>query len=184
MDDQKIIELFFARSELAIQSLAAKYEKLLHKISFQILHNDEDVAECINDTYLGAWNAIPPARPNPLAAFVCKITRNLSLNKYRANTAAKRDASMDISLEELATSIPTPSAEEEWNAKELGKQINRFLHTLGQENRVLFVRRYWFADSVKDIARDMRISENLASVRLKRIRKQLKLFLEKEGYKV
>ena len=184
MDDQKIIELFFARSELAIQSLAAKYEKLLHKISFQILHNDEDVAECINDTYLGVWNAIPPARPNPLAAFVCKITRNLSLNKYRANTAAKRDASMDISLEELATSIPTPSAEEEWNAKELGKQINRFLHTLGQENRVLFVRRYWFADSVKDIARDMRISENLASVRLKRIRKQLKLFLEKEGYKV
>ncbi len=184
MDDQKIIELFFARSELAIQSLAAKYEKLLHKVSFQILHNDEDVAECINDTYLGVWNAIPPARPNPLSAFVCKITRNLSLNKYRANTATKRDASMDISLEELEPSIATPSAEEEWNAKELGKQINRFLHTLGQENRVLFVRRYWFADSVKDIARDMRISENLASVRLKRIRKQLELFLEKEGYKV
>lgn len=184
MDDQRIIELFFARSELAIQSLAAKYEKLLHKISFQILHNDEDVAECINDTYLGVWNAIPPTRPNPLSAFVCKITRNLSLNKYRSNTAAKRDASLDISLEELAPSIPTPSAEEEWNAKELGKQINRFLHTLGQENRVLFIRRYWFADSVKDIARDMQISENLASVRLKRIRKQLKLFLEKEGYVV
>lgn len=184
MDDQKIIEMFFARSEMAIQSLATKYEKLLHKVSFQILHNDEDVAECINDTYLGVWNAIPPARPNPLSAFVCKITRNLSLNKYRANTAAKRDASMDVSLEELSPSIVTPSAEEEWNAKELGKQINRFLHTLGQENRVLFVRRYWFADSVKDIARDMRISENLASVRLKRIRKQLKFFLEKEGYKV
>ena len=184
MDDQRIIELFFARSELAIQSLAAKYEKLLHKISFQILHNDEDVAECINDTYLGVWNAIPPTRPNPLSAFVCKITRNLSLNKYRSNTAAKRDDSMDVSLEELAPSIPTPSAEEEWNAKELGKQINRFLHTLEQENRVLFIRRYWFADSVKDIARDMRISENLASVRLKRIRKQLKNFLEKEGYVV
>lgn len=184
MDDQKIIELFFARSELAIQSLAAKYEKLLHKISFQILHNDEDVAECINDTYLGVWNAIPPTRPNPLSAFVCKITRNLSLNKYRANTAVKRDASLDISLEELAGCIPVPSAEEEWNAKELGKQINQFLSTLEQENRVLFVRRYWFADSVKDIARDMKISENLASVRLKRIRKQLKYFLEKEGYVV
>lgn len=184
MDDQKIIELFFERSELAIQSLAAKYEKLLHKISFQILHNDEDVAECLNDTYLGVWNAIPPTRPNPLSAFVCKITRNLSLTKYRANTAAKRGASIDVSLEELASYIPTPSAEEEWSAKELGRQINGFLHTLEQENRVLFVRRYWFADSVKDIARDLRISENLVSVRLKRIRKQLKTFLEKEGYLV
>ncbi len=184
MDDQKIIELFFTRSELAIQSLAAKYEKLLYKISFQILHNDEDAAECINDTYLGVWNAIPPAKPNPLSAFVCKITRNLSLNKYRANTAAKRNTSMDISLEELASAIPTPSVEDEWNAKELGRHINQFLHTLEQENRVLFVRRYWFADSVKDIARDMKMSENLASVRLKRIRKQLKAFLEKEGYVV
>ena len=184
MDDQKIIELFFERSELAIQSLAAKYEKLLHKISFQILHNDEDVAECLNDTYLGVWNAIPPTRPNPLSAFVCKITRNLSLSKYRSNTAAKRDASMEVSLEELMPSIPTPSAEEEWNAVELGRQINQFLHTLDKENRVIFVRRYWFADSVKDIARDLRISENLVSVRLKRLRQQLKISLEKEGYLV
>ena len=182
MDDQKIIELFFARSELAIQSLAAKYEKLLHKISYQILHNDEDVAECLNDTYLGVWNAIPPARPNPLSAFVCKITRNLSLSKYRMNTAAKRDASMEVSLEELMPSIPTPSAEEEWNAVELGRYINQFLHTLEKENRVIFIRRYWFADSVKDIADDMRMSENLVSVRLKRVRKRLKVFLEKEGY--
>ncbi len=184
MDDQKIIELFFARSELAIQALAAKYEKLLHKISFQILQNSEDAAECVNDTYLGVWNAIPPARPNPLSAFVCKITRNLSLNKYRANTAAKRDASMDVSLEELGRVIVTPSAEEEWSAQELGRNINLFLHTLSQENRVLFVRRYWFADSVGAIAKDLRISENLASVRLKRMRKQLKVYLEKEGYKV
>jgi RNA polymerase sigma-70 factor (ECF subfamily) len=106
------------------------------------------------------------------------------LNKYRANTAEKRNASMDVSLEELEPVIPTPSAEEEWNAKELGKQINLFLHTLEKENRVLFVRRYWFADSVKDIARDMKMSENLASVRLKRIRKQLKSFLEQEGYTI
>lgn len=184
MDDQKIIELFFDRSELAIQALAAKYEKLLHKISFHILQNNEDVAECLNDTYLGVWNVIPPERPNPLSAFVCKITRNISLKKYRANTAAKRDASMDLSMEELEPCIPTPSAEEEWNAQELGRTINRFLHTLELENRVLFVRRYWFADSVKDIAEELRISENLASVRLKRIRKQLKKYLEEEGYTV
>lgn len=184
MEDQKIIELFFDRSEMAIQALSAKYEKLLYKISFHILQDSEDVAECLNDTYLGVWNAIPPARPNPLSAFVCKITRNLSLKKYRANTAAKRDASMDVSLEELEPCIPTPSAEEEWSAQELGRAINRFLHTLDQQNRVIFVRRYWFADSVGDIAGDMRMSENLVSVRLKRVRKQLKKYLEQEGYRV
>ncbi len=182
MEDQKIIELFFARSELAIQALAAKYEKLLHKISFHILQDDEDVAECINDTYLGVWNAIPPERPNPLSAFVCKIARNLSLKRYRTNTAAKRDASLEVSLEELEPYIPSPSAEEEWSAGELGRTINRFLETLEQENRVLFVRRYWFADAVGDIAADLHISENLASVRLKRVRGQLKTYLEKEGY--
>lgn len=184
MEDRKIIELFLMRSELAIQSLAAKYERLLHKISFQILHNDEDVAECINDTYLGVWNAIPPKEPNPLSAFVCKIARNVSLNKYRSNTAGKRNASMEVSLEELERSIQTPSAEEEWSAKELGEQINRFLHTLDVKNRVLFVRRYWFADSVKEIAADLHMSENLVSVRLKRIRKQLQQYLEQEGYHI
>ncbi len=184
MEDQKIIELFFARSELAIQALAAKYEKLLHKISFHILQNNEDVAECLNDTYLGVWNAIPPARPNPLSAFVCKIARNLSLKRYRNNTAAKRDGTMDVSLEELSPCIPTPSAEEEWNAIELGRRINDFLGTLDKENRVLFVRRYWFADSVGEIAKDLHINENLASVRLRRIRKQLQKYLEQEGYDV
>ena len=89
---------------------------------------------------------------------------------------------MDVSLEELAPCIPTPSAEEEWSAQELGRSINRFLDTLNQENRVLFVRRYWFADSVSDIAVELKISENLASVRLRRIRKQLKRYLEQEGY--
>lgn len=184
MEDQKIIELFFARSELAIQALAAKYEKLLYKISFHILQDSEDVEECLNDTYLGVWNAIPPARPNPLSAFVCKVIRNLSLKKYRAKTAAKRDTSLEVSLEELAPCIPTPSAEEEWSAQELGRSINDFLHTLDAENRVLFVRRYWFADAVCDIARDLKMSENLVSVRLKRIRKQLKKYLEQEGYRV
>ena len=184
MEDKSIIELFFARSELAIQALSHKYEKLLHKISFQILHNEEDVAECINDTYLGVWDTIPPTRPNPLCAFVCKITRNISLKKYRTKTAGKRDASLEVSLEELAPVIPMPSAEEEWSAIELGNQINLFLHTLDKESRVLFVRRYWFADSISDIASDFKISENLVSVRLGRIRKRLQKYLEKEGYMV
>ena len=182
MKDERIIELFFERSEQAIKELDGKYGKVFRSLSFKILNNHQDVEECVNDSYLGTWNAIPPARPNPLSAFVCKITRNLSLSKYRMNTAAKRDASMEVSLEELMPSIPTPSAEEEWNAVELGRYINQFLHTLEKENRVIFIRRYWFADSVKDIADDMRMSENLVSVRLKRVRKRLKVFLEKEGY--
>lgn len=182
MEDKKIIALFFARSEQAIQALAAKYEKLLHKMSFQILHNTEDVEECLNDTYLGVWNAIPPTEPEPLSAFVCKIMRNVSLKKYRSNTALKREGAMDISLEELEAAIPVSSAEEEWNAQELGRQINAFLHTLDPEKRLLFVKRYWFADSVQDIARELGISENLVSVRLKRIRKKLRVYLEQEGY--
>ena len=182
MEDQKIVDLFFARSEMAIKMLAEKYERLLYKVSYNILNNNEDVMECINDTYLGTWNAIPPQRPNPLSAFVCRITRNLSLKKYRAKTAAKRNCEMEVALDELVTVVPVPSAEEEWNAKELGKAIDRFLETLDSENRVLFVRRYWFTDSVRDLAELLHISENLVSVRLNRIRKQLKQYLEKEGF--
>lgn len=178
MEDKEIIVLFFARSEAAIQALAAKYEKLLHKISFQILQNTEDVEECLNDTYLGVWNTVPPTEPNPLSAFVCKIMRNVSLKKYRSNTAWKRNGAMDISLEELEAAIPVSSAEEEWDAQELGRQINAF-HTLDKKKRILFVKRYWFADSVQDIAKTFGISENLVSVRLRRIRKELKTYLER-----
>lgn len=184
MEDHTIIELFWKRSEQAIRALSEKYGKLLYRISYNILHNSEDVEECVNDTYLGVWNTIPPTRPDPLSAFVCRITRNLSLKKYRANTAAKRDASLEVSLEELACVIPVPSAEEEWSAKELGRSLNAFLEMLETDNRVLFVRRYWFADSVRDISKDMHISENLASVRLKRVREGLKVYLRKEGYQI
>lgn len=182
MEDQKIVDLFFARSEMAIKMLAEKYEKLLYKISYNILSNNEDVMECINDTYLGTWNAIPPTRPNPLSAFVCRIIRKLSLKKYRSKTAAKRSCQMETALDELALAVPVPSAEEEWNAKELGRAIDMFVSTLEKENRVLFVRRYWFLDSVKDLAELMHMSENLVSVRLNRMRKQLKNYLEKEGF--
>lgn len=182
MDDKKIIALFFARSERAIVSLAAKYEKLLYKICIQIVEDREDAAECINDTYLGVWNAIPPTEPDPLLAYVCKIARNVSFNRFRKKKTAKRDSAMQVSLEELSPSIPLPSAEDEWSAKELGRLINQFLHTLTAEQRVLFVRRYWFADPIKEIAKDFGISENLASVRLKRICERMKKYLQKEGF--
>lgn len=182
MEDQKIVALFWERSERAIWMLADKYEKLLYKVSYNILRDHEDVMECVNDTYFGVWNAIPPQRPNPLSAFVCRIARNLSLKKYRAKTAGKRNCQLEVALEELSAVIPAPSVEEEWNARELGRRIDLFLEGVEPEQRILFVKRYWFSESVQEIAQEMGISENLVSVRLNRLRKRLKSYLEKEGY--
>lgn len=182
MEDSRIIELLFARSEQAVSELSVKYGKLVRHISRNILGDNEDVNECENDTYLGVWNAIPPQRPNPLAAFVCRIARNLSLKKYRSNTAQKRDCSFDVSMEELGDCLAGPSVEETWSTKEMGLAIDRFLDTLNQENRCVFVRRYWFCDSMKEISQRFAISENNASVRLSRIRASLRDYLKKEGF--
>ena len=180
MEDQRIVELFFARSEQAVVELDKKYGNLLFRISDNILHSDEDAAECVNDAYLGVWNAIPPARPNPLCAFVCRIARNLSLKKYRERTAQKRGPALP--LEELANCIPTSSAEEAVSARELGRTICRFLEGLDQESRVLFLRRYWFSDPVKDIALRLGVSENAVSARLRRLRVRLQQYLQEEGF--
>lgn len=180
MEDQEIIALFISRSEQAVAELDGKYGSLLHRISGNILHSDEDAAECVNDAYLGVWNAIPPARPNPLCAFVCRIVRNLSLKKYREQTALKRGPALP--LEELADCIPTASAEEALSARELGRAIRRFLDGLEPESRVLFLRRYWFSDPVKEIAGRLGISENAVSARLRRLRIRLQQYLQEEGY--
>lgn len=184
MEDRRIIELFFARSEQAIAELSAKYGKLVRSVCRNILGDEQDVNECENDTYLGIWNAIPPQKPNPLSAFVCRVARNLSLKKYRSNTAEKRDSSLDLSMEELENCLCASSVEEDWSAKELGLAIERFLDMQNLENRVLFVRRYWFCDSVKEIAKRFAISENSASVKLSRIRANLKNYLRKEGFDI
>ena len=180
MEDQEIIALFISRSEQAVAELDGKYGSLLYRISGNILHSDKDAAECVNDAYLGVWNAIPPARPNPLCAFVCRIARNLSLKKYRERTAQKRGPALP--LEELANCIPTPSAEEAVSARELGRTICRFLEGLDQESRVLFLRRYWFSDPVKDIALRLGVSENAVSARLRRLRVRLQQHLQEEGF--
>lgn len=190
MDDSKIIELFFARSEQAISELSAKYGKLIFSISHNILKNKEDASECENDTYLSVWDVIPPQNPNPLCAFVCRIARNLSLKKYRYNNARKRNSSFDVAMEELDGCIPdgqgrglqVPSAEEEWQAKELGRAINAFIGTLEKEERILFIRRYWFCDSIGSIASWVHMSENNVSVKLYRIRERLKAYLGEEGF--
>jgi len=180
MEDQRIVELFFARSEQAVAALDEKYGSLLFRISDNILQNDLDAAECVNDTYLGVWNAVPPARPSPLCAFVCRIARNLSLKRYRERTAQKRGPALP--LEELAGCIPAPSAEDVLSARELGQAICRFLDGLDRESRVLFLRRYWFSDPVKDIAVRLGVSENTVSARLRRLRIRLQQYLQKEGF--
>ena len=182
MDDEKIIELFFARSERAIRELDTKYGKVCYSISYNILNNNLDAEECVNDAYLGTWNAIPPQKPNPLLAFVCKIVRNLSIMRHRANTAMKRNSSYDIAMSEIENCIAgSDSVEQELEAKALARIIEQFLDTLTEENRVIFMRRYWFSDSYADIAKVTGLTEKNISVRLTRTRKQMRDYLVKEG---
>lgn len=182
LEDSKIIDLLFARSEQALTELAEKYERLIARIAGNLLSNKEDVAECINDTYLGIWNSIPPNHPDPLLAYVCRVARNISIRKYRDQRAQKRNSEFDISMEELGDCIGDTAVEESVEAQELGRAIDRFLGTLDRDSRVLFVRRYWFSDSAEVLAKRFHISENLVAVRLGRIRKKLKAYLEREGY--
>lgn len=182
MNDTEIVSLFWNRSEQAVTELAKKYEKLIYYISDNILNNHEDATECVNDTYLGVWNTIPPKKPSVLQAFVCRIARNISLKKYRYNTSKKRDGRFDVSMNELDGIFSTDSTEDAITAKELGGLINTFLADLDADNRKIFVQRYWFCASVKEIAAHFEISENHVSVKLSRIRNQLKEYLKKEGY--
>ena len=178
MDDEKIIELFFNRSEQAIEEVDKKYGKTCHNISYNILHNKLDAEECVNDAYLGTWNAIPPAKPNPLCAFVCKIVRNISLKRYEYNTAAKRNSIYDVAMEELENCLASAKTiEDEIAERELTKIIESFLDSLSKENRVIFLRRYWFSDTYCDIAKQVGLTEKNVSVRLTRIRKKLREYL-------
>lgn len=181
MEDREIIRLLWERMETAVSALADKYERLVFQLSRNIVGNDEDAAECTNDTWMGVWDSIPPHKPQVLRAYVCRIGRNVSLKRYRSNTAAKRNTAYDVSLEELENSLSGLTLEEVWSARELGRAIDRFLDTLDRENRVIFLRRYWFSDSVASIAALMGMSENNISVRLSRTRSRLRSYLEKEG---
>jgi len=182
MEDERIIQLFWERKEDAIEELNQKYGAICTKVAHNILNNHQDAEECVNDAYLGAWNSIPPERPNPLRTYICRIVRNLAIKKYHANRAKKRDSSYDVALEELESCIPaTGSVEEVWNAKEVARNIDDFLEHLDSENRILFVRRYWYAESVSDLARLFQISNHNVTVRLSRIREKLKVHLLKEG---
>lgn len=178
IEDEKIIELFFQRSEQAIRELDIKYGKIYHKLSYNIVNNWQEAEECVNDAYLGAWNAIPPAKPDPLLTYICKIVRNISLKIYYRKAAVKRSSHYTIAMEEIEACIADPNTvEAEIEVRELTRIIESFLDTLTVENRVIFIRRYWFSESCKDIAEFTGLTEKNISVRLTRIRQKMKDYL-------
>ena len=162
MDDGQIIDLYWARSETAISETANKYGRYCHTIAYNILHNNEDAEECVSDTYMRAWGAMPPKRPNRLSTFLGKITRNLSLNKYERYTAEKRGlGQVPLVLDELQDCIPDIGGVEQiMEDTELTEIFNRFLAALPKDIRKVFMRRYWYMSSVKEIAEDYGFSES------------------------
>lgn len=182
MQDEEIIDLFCARSEHAIQELQTKYGKMCLQTSYNIVGNFADAEECVNDSYLGAWNAIPPVRPNPLLTYLLKIVRNISLNRYHKNQATKRNSTYDIAAEELEEFLESKDdIESVMENEELTNVIEDFLDSLSKEKRVIFVCRYWFCDTYEQIAQRTGITEKNVSVKLTRIRKEMREYLLERG---
>ena len=183
MDDQKLIELYWQRSENAISETAINYGSYCYKIAYNILANNEDSEECVNDTYFKVWESIPPTRPTRFSAFIGKITRHIAINRFEYLTTEKRGGSqIPLALEELSGCIPdhnTPGQIVE--DKELARAINQFLHELSPESRKIFLQRYWGLMSIKDISDMYRITESKVKMSLMRTRKKFKHYWEKEG---
>lgn len=186
MDEKQIIDLYWARSERAIDETARKYGKFCHCIAYNILANYQDSEECVNDTYLQTWNAIPPQRPSRLSAFLGKITRNLALKQYEKSTAQKRGGGqVPLALEELAECIPDPNSMERMvDDRILAELFNGFLADLPAEARKIFLRRYWNLSSVKEIAEAYGMTESKVKMSLMRTRGKLRSFLEQEGIEI
>lgn len=182
MDDDKIIDLYWERSEKAISETSKKYSRYLRAIASNILSNHLDAEECENDTYIAAWNAMPSARPNRLLAFLGRITRNIALDRYDYNTAKKRNNEFDILLSELEDFVSTSTdVETQFENGELSKIISSFLRTINSEYRIISIRRYWYTDSIKSISLQLGMSESKVKSILFRTRNNLKTYLEKEG---
>lgn len=181
--DQEILQLLEHRAESALGQLARAYGGYCFAIAKNILQNHEDSEECVNDCYLGVWNAIPPTIPKSLMAYVARLTRNIAIKKYHHNSAQKRNSVYDLSFEELkevVAAVDTP--EHQVMAQEMTQYLNEFLSSLEEENQILFILRYWYNDSVEEIGKKRKLKANTVAVRLKRLRDKLKKFLEEKGY--
>lgn len=182
MNDKMIIQLYFERNEKAIEKTAEKYGSYCHSISQNILDNREDAQECVNDTYLRAWNTIPPTVPRVLQAFLARIVRNLSFNRYNMNKAEKRGGGqIRLVLDELEECADETSVESEAGKKELTQALNSFLKSLPVKQRDMFMCRYWYSDSISQIAERFNMTENNVSVTLNRLRKKLGKYLDERG---
>ena len=183
MTDFEIVALYWQRSEEAIACTIQKYGRYLLRLAANILRIHEEAEECVNETYLSAWNQLPPDRPERLLPYLGRITRCLALNRYDYLNAQKRSADFTLQLSELEDCLPSPdSAEQQYESSELAAAISAFLRTQSEEDRNLFVRRYWYSDSIRQIAERYGLRENTVKSKLLRIRRRLKCNLEKEGF--
>ena len=180
MKDRDIIDLFFARDERAIAETARQYGRACMQVSMSILQSQPDAEECVNDTYLKTWNSIPPTKPHSLCAFVCRIARNLSLNRLRDSRRDRRNRELTVSFEELEECIPV----DESHADELPDLLAAFLRELEEIDRKLFVGRYWHSLTVKDLARAWELTPNAVALRLFKTRERLRAYLTERGYTV
>ena len=181
MEDKRIVDLYWMRSESAISETDKKYGKYCRYIAERILESDEDAREVQNDTYLQVWNTVPPERPNSLRAYLGVICRNLSLNRYEASHAQKRGGEVSLALDELSECIADREEQNDVNER-LCELLDNFLATLPKRTRRVFLRRYWYASSISEIAKDYGMSENNVTVMLHRTRKALADILQKEGF--
>ena len=184
MEDAKIIDLYFARNEDAIRQTEAAYGRRLFSLAERILHSQQDAEETVSDTYLKTWETIPPHRPTYFYPYLAKICRFFALGKLDWMTAAKRKAEVVSLTEEMALCIPDARTNAEIEGKEIGRLLDTFLEGLSQESRLIFLRRYWFCDSIGEIAARYKISESKVKMRLHRTRHQLADYLNREGISI
>ena len=184
MEDQAIIALFQSRSEDAIHACREEYGSYLSSLALRILHDNSDAEECVSDTYWQVWRRIPPDEPQHFKAYLAAICRYFAFDRLDHRQAKKRSAEIVELTEELQCCPPDHGAEEELNLRELGRTLDRFLRTIDAEPRRIFLRRYWFADTVREIAAHCGISESKVKTSLFRTREKLRTYLESEGYKI
>ena len=178
MEDHRIVDLYWARSESAIEQTERKYGKMLTGISVALVPTTEDAEECVNDTYLRVWNSIPPAQPHSLKAYVGTIVRRLALNKYKREHTAKQNKDLEIAFEELSDCVPIPDD----NVEGLPALLDEFLGGLSETDLRLFMRRYWYSVLPAELAKQEGMTVNAVTVRLYKIRNQLHSFLKERGY--